>query len=218
MGFTRSLAWQARLLLAGVMLVIGFGAFASTATAEETGEGDATSLTIFVRLCLEPGCTEDLDLTEAVDGVPVSVADADTATEIGTCATGDAEPGACMVDVPAGTTSVTVTLDEAAFPEGYEATDNPASFSLADTTEYPFLLFPAGGFPDEAQPDPTEPAEDDAAPEDDATEDDGAVSQLPATGAGPGAASTGAWVSGLVALTSSLVALALVARRALGHR
>jgi len=209
MGLNRSLTRQPRLLLVSLMMVAGFGAFADSAAAQE----ETTPVTTFVRLCLEPGCTEDLTLTETIDGVPVTVTD-ETGADIGTCTTGDSEPGACVVDVPNTVTSVTISLDEAAFPEGYSADDNPATFSLADTTEYPFLLMPAEGFPEEDPQATASVAEEaEAPPADDAT-----VSQLPETGSGQESGTTTVLVTGLVALTSVSGLLAVVARRAVGRR
>jgi hypothetical protein len=178
MGLKRFLVLQPRLLLAGLLVCIGFGAFATSAAAQDDGE--VTTLTTYVRTCLDPGCTEDLSLTEPVDGVPVTVTDATTGDPVGSCTTGDSEPGACAVDVPAGIASVTITLDDAALPEGYVADDNPATLDLANAAEYPFLLMPVDGFPPEDDPgDEATPA--DEAPADEAPADDD-VSGLPSTG------------------------------------
>jgi len=184
MGPKRNLLAQSRLMLAGLLVVIGFGGYAASAAAQDDTE--TTTLTTFVRTCLEPGCTEDLALTESVDGVPVTVADATTGDPIGSCTTGDTESGACAVDVPAGIASVTITLDDTALPEGYVADDNPATLDLANATEYPFLLMPVDGFPEEDDPaqdaTPADEAPVDEAPADEAPADDEAVSGLPSTG------------------------------------
>jgi hypothetical protein len=171
-------------MLAGVLVLIGVGAYALPAAAQDEDTGEVTTVTTFVRLCLEPGCTEQLELTEAVDGVPVTVADATTGDPIGTCTTGDSESGACVLDVPASVASVTITLDDTTFPEGYTASDNPATLELANAAEYPFLLMPVDGFPEGEDPGL------DATPEDEAPVDEapaaeaqgGDVSGLPSTG------------------------------------
>jgi hypothetical protein len=162
-------------LLAVLLTIIAAGAYTAGASAQTTGE--TTTLTTYVRLCLEPGCTEDLELTEPVDGVPVEIADAASGEVLGTCTTGDLEAGACAADI-ATVESVTISLDESAFPEGYQATDNPGQLNLADATEYPFLLQQVDGFPEDDAP------EGDSTPVDDAADDsaDAGVSELPSTG------------------------------------
>lgn len=202
MGLDRTTFVRPRLLLAGLLLLIGFGAYATTAAAQE----DTVTVTTYVRLCLEPGCTEDLDLTENVDGVPVEVADAATGDPLGTCTTGDLEPGACAVDVPSTVTSVTIALDESAFPEGYEASDNPATLDFANATEYPFLLMPAGGFPDE------EPVEEPAASPEAGDEGEQAVSALPSTGTGTDGGATG------IVITAGVLTLAAAGLGVIGAR
>ncbi len=214
MGLTGFLRRQPRLLLASVLVLTGFGAFSASAAGQE-GEGEATSFTTIVRLCLEPGCTEMLDLTEPVDGVPVEVADAVSSDPIGSCVTGDAEAGACVVEIPAGVESLTITLDETAFPEGYESTGNPGAHELANGSEYPFLLFPEGGFPpdddDEGDPPPVDG-------EDGADTGTDAVSGLPETGAGPERGTTDVLLTAIVALASMSGLAAMLIRRALGQR
>lgn len=210
MGHTRSLVRFPQLLLATLLVLAGFGAFATSAAAQD----EPTSLNVIVWECLEPGCTEDPELVEGIDGVDVTATDADTEAEIGSCTTGDTETGACVIEVPSTVTNVTLTLDEATFPEGLSATDNPATFSLEDTTEYQFLLMPEGGFPPDD--DPTQPP---AATEPPAGDDDEPpVSSLPETGAGDHTNTSGVLVASLIAVASVTGLLAMVTRRALGRR
>ena len=212
MGLYRSLARRPRLLLVTLLALIGYGTMANGAVAQDD-TGDTIPLNVIVWKCLGPGCTEDSSLVEGVDGVVVTATDADAGTEIGSCTTGDTETGACVIEVPSTVTNVTLSFDETTIPEGFSATDNPTTFSLADTTEYPFLLMPEGGFPDDADPEPT------AVPDDDADAgDDSSVSQLPETGSGSQSGSSSLLVTGMVALASTLGLIAMVARRALGRR
>lgn len=207
-----------RLLMAGLLMLAGFGALATGAAAQTTEDPESTTLTAFVRLCLEPGCTEDLALAEPVDGVLLEVTDSATGDVLGSCATGDLEPGACAVEIPA-VESVDITLDTATLPEGYEPDANPGVLMLADSQEYPFLLFPEGGFPEDEAPaeqvgatpeadQAAVAAEDDTGDTDDADE----VSALPETGTGTGADST------VTMVTASTLAVAALGLAALGVR
>ncbi len=203
MGPTRLRFPHSRLLVAVLLTIIGAGAFTTGATAQTTGE--TTTLTTYVRLCLEPGCTEDLELTEPVDGVAVEIADAATGDVLGACTTGELEAGACAADI-ATVESVTITLDETAIPEGYQATDNPGQLNLADSAEYPFLLQPVDGFPEEAE---TPPADDSG---------DEGVSELPSTGSGPGEDSTAIVLTASVLAAATLGLVALASREVAARR
>ena len=209
MGPKRFSLLHPRLLMAGILMVIGFGALAGTAAAQDEAPEEPTSVVTWVRTCLEPGCTEDLSLTEAVDGVTVDVADPATGESLGTCVTGDLEPGACAVEVT-GVDSVTITLDEAGFPDGYRADDNPATLDFANGTEYPFLLMPVDGFPDEEAPPADEPPADEPADDGDDT-----VEALPSTGAG---ANSGQPDTHSTTLMASLAIVAALGLAGLGAR
>jgi hypothetical protein len=164
-----------RLLLAGFLMVSAFGVLVGGAAAQDEPPPESASVATWVRLCLEPGCTELLEATEPVDGVTVTITDTQTGDTLGTCVTGDLEPGACQVDI--GTAeSVSIALDASGFPDGYEATENPGQLDLVNGSEYQFLLFPVGGFPDDDAP------EDPPASDDDDSQAD--ISELPSTGAG----------------------------------
>jgi hypothetical protein len=114
-------------------------------------------INVHVNLCIAPGCTELPEAIEAADGVEVMLADVDDGTELGACTTAE---GLCVVeDVAgiAGTTPVSVEVNEETVPDGYVVDPNPATYEIVpETPEVWLLLYPVDGFPpaDDAVPLP----------------------------------------------------------------
>ena len=244
MGPKRLQVLQPRLLLAGLLMLIGFGAYSTAAAAQDEVEAETATVTTQVLTCLEPGCTEQIELAEPADGVALEFTDTATGDVLGSCVAGDLEPGICAVEIPF-VESVTIMMDESTLPEGYEPTENPGVLALeSDVAEYPFLLFPVGGFPedggdDEATPEAVGGESDDAGVSElpatgmqaatpevsdlpatgmQAATPDAGVAELPSTGTGSNGNSTGVMLTG-VALIASVLGLATVgARRLAGRR
>ena len=188
---------RVHLWLAAVVMVSAFGALAGSAAAQDEPPPESQWVATWVRICVEPGCTELLEATEPLDGVTVTITDTGTGDTLGTCVTGDLEPGACQVDVGSAQ-SVSIALDASAFPEGHNATENPGQLDLVNGTEYQFLLFPDDGFPPDDEPDDQPPVDDD--------DSQGDVSELPSTGAG---SESGQRLGDAFVLKSLAIALAL---------
>jgi hypothetical protein len=190
-------------------LLLGIGLVAAAPAAATTAQGDdIATVTVVVRLCVEPGCTELLEMTEPVDGLAVEVSDAATGTVLGSCVTGSAGPGACTVEMP-WTVEVLLAFDPAAIPAGYAPLSNPEAYRFGaepmPAAEAAVLFYPTEGFPPEEAPDdsgvaPTPPA--------DTGDETPPVVALPETGTG-GARDTYAPLAGGAMLAA--VVLAIVA-------
>jgi hypothetical protein len=104
-------------------------------------------LTVFVNLCVAPGCTELVEAIEPADGVVVGLTSVEDGSLIGTCTTGGAGEGTCLIpDVSVDTTSASVFVDPATVPEGFEFSPNPSVYEwIADNAELRLLLLPVSG-------------------------------------------------------------------------
>lgn len=85
---------------------------------------------VMVNLCVAPGCNENPDAVEPVDGVEVTVTSQDTDEELGTCVSGETEPGHCRIDMSDLPRTVDVTVNEETLPDGWLADPNPQSYEV----------------------------------------------------------------------------------------
>ena len=94
-----------------------------------------------VNLCIAPGCTELEEAVAPADGVAVTLSDPGTGEVIGTCTTGEIDPGTCAVPEVTGT-SAAVSVDPATVPEGYVADADLGVYEwTADNPQISILLF-----------------------------------------------------------------------------
>ena len=209
-----------RLVMAGLLTLIGFGGLFSTATAQDEAEVEGTTLTAYINLCLDAGCTELAEAIEPADGVGLEISDPSTGDILGACVTGDLDAGACAIEVPL-VESVSVLIDEATVPEGYVTDGNPTEVPLdlesGDAPVVSLLLYPADGFPQAEAPvedlaSPEADSGDDSANDTEVAGDDAAVAALPDTGSGSGDDSTA------IVLTASALAAATLGLAAIGVR
>lgn len=194
-------------LVLGVGLVAALPGMSAAAQEDET----TTTLTVYVRLCVEAGCTELLEATEPVSGMTVEIADAASGDVLGSCASG--EDGSCAVDIP-WAESVLLSFDEAAIPDGYEAQNNPEQFQFGtepmEAVEAPVLFYPVDGFP----PEDGEDDNGDTIPPSDAEEGDTSpVDELPETGAGEAVSSNTTLATGALIVAVVLAIAGATVRR-----
>jgi hypothetical protein len=133
---------------------VATGQPSASAHAQVERDGPTAKYTVIVNRCLAPGCTEDASLIEPVDGVSVTVSNADDGEVFSSCVTGDTASGQCVVDIRLVTT-LAFTFDESTLPEGYRLDANPQIVPNQATepgahAELPVLLYPEGGFPPDA--------------------------------------------------------------------
>jgi hypothetical protein len=130
----------------------------SPATArQDTG---TTEVAVHVNVCVAAGCTELPEAIEPADGVSVTLESVDDGSVLGTCVTGEANPGTCVIALEQVPEAVTVSVDPATVPEGYVADAGTAPYFLqAETPEVWLLLYPEDGIlePPSAQEDPQAP-------------------------------------------------------------
>ncbi|CAN5774372.1 hypothetical protein BH20CHL3_BH20CHL3_12040 [soil metagenome] len=140
-----------RLMLTGMLMLVGLGVFSPGMAAQDGVEPETTVVTVNVNLCIGVGCTELPEAVAPADGVRIDFSDDSTADGVGTgvdlgsCVTGDLEPGACAIEVPR-IESLFVLLDATTVPEGFAVESNPLSLLLdassGEPLTAPFLLFP----------------------------------------------------------------------------
>jgi hypothetical protein len=139
-------------LLTLTMLLAALGIVTEPASGAQLGpDGPSAKFTVTVNLCLAPGCTELADAIAPADGVAVEASNANDGEIFGSCVTGDAGPGMCILDVRLVDT-LAFTFDESTIPDGYRLDSNPQivpnqATEPADEISFGVLLYPEGGFP-----------------------------------------------------------------------
>lgn len=163
-----------RVMIMALAMLMSLPAMVATSSAanQETG---TTEVVVHVNLCVAAGCTELPEAIEPADGVEVTLSTVDDGTVLGTCVTGDANPGTCVVALEQVPEMVMVEMSQETVPVGYVPESVGAPYQLVpETPEVWLLLYPADGElmpppaqdPTEAPPAPTEP-EPTAVPGDD---------------------------------------------------
>lgn len=105
-----------------------------------------TDVQVNVNLCIAPGCTELSEAVAPADGVTIQLSDPETGELIGTCTTGEFDPGTCTVPGVTGT-SAAVSIDPATVPEGYVAESDLGVYEWSvDNPQISILLNPVEGF------------------------------------------------------------------------
>lgn len=152
------------LLLLAAMLSLPAVMASSAAARQDTG---TTDVTVHVNLCVAAGCTELPEAIEPADGVEITLSSVDDGTVLGTCVTGDPNPGTCVIPLEQVPEMVMVDMNQATVPVGYVPESVGAPYQLVpETPELWMLLYPADGelAPPPAQDEPDTPAEPTAPP------------------------------------------------------